>query len=461
MIDFFEFSNELLCVADRKGFFTRVNSAWTKTLGWSVEELTSRPYMEFVHPADREATLLEAKRLESNTYETIRFENRYRCLNGDFRWLSWQVAPEIDTGLLACAAHDITDQKRQIDTLREVEARFLAFMDNSPAVAWSKDENYRIVFINKTGQDKFDLGPQDWYGKTDFDFWPPDVASRLQDNDRRVFESGLPFRLFEETVANDGKRIFWITILFPYTDRLGQRFVGGMAVDITELKETEYELQRKQELLRNLINVQENEKELLCQEFHDGLIQYAVGSLMSLESCQGDPNSNENVELISNAIRDLRKGVDEGRRVIRGIRPAVLDDSGLEAAIDDLVDQYSAAEIHVKKSCDPEIGRLSDAVQLTVYRVIQESLNNAKKYSGTDVVRINLRKVGEELLIEVRDFGNGFDVNSARQRGFGIRGMTERVRLLGGDFFIESEADNGTTIRVRIPLTGAAQFVET
>ena len=79
MFEFFEFSNEMLCVADKRGYFTRVNQAWTKTLGWSAEELTSRPYVDFVHPDDLEATLREAQLLLTGTHETISFENRYRC----------------------------------------------------------------------------------------------------------------------------------------------------------------------------------------------------------------------------------------------------------------------------------------------------------------------------------------------------------------------------------------------
>ena len=83
---------------------------------------------------------------------------------------------------------------------------------------------------------------------------------------------------------------------------------------------------------------------------------------------------------------------------------------------------------------------------------MQEALNNARKYSGTDVVRIELKKANADLLLEVRDFGCGFDVEAARKRGFGLLGMTERVRLLGGERCIKSERDVGTIISVRLPI---------
>jgi len=175
---------------------------------------------------------------------------------------------------------------------------------------------------------------------------------------------------------------------------------------------------------------------------------------MLLESCRTDSHSPENAAKIDTVIANLRRGVDDGRRVIRGIRPAVLDDSGLKAAMEDLVGQFESSGIHVTCQCDPDIGRLSESIQTTVYRVVQEALNNAAKHSGTDVVRIELKKSSDELLLEVRDFGCGFDVPAARKKGFGLLGMTERVRLLGGECLIESEPDVGTHIFVHLPIPG-------
>jgi signal transduction histidine kinase len=84
--------------------------------------------------------------------------------------------------------------------------------------------------------------------------------------------------------------------------------------------------------------------------------------------------------------------------------------------------------------------------------VVQEALNNARKHSGTDVVRIELRKLNDSLYLEIRDFGCGFDVKSSGAHGFGLLGMTERVRLLGGECSIFSEPDVGTSITVRLPI---------
>jgi signal transduction histidine kinase len=120
---------------------------------------------------------------------------------------------------------------------------------------------------------------------------------------------------------------------------------------------------------------------------------------------------------------------------------------------EDLVGQFESSDIHVTCKCDPDIGRLSESIQTTAYRVVQEALNNSAKHSGTDVVRIEL-KSNNELLLEIRDFGCGFEVAAARKKGFGLLGMTERVRLVGGECLIESVPEVGTHILARLPIPG-------
>ncbi len=108
---FFELSLEMLGIADFEGRFLRLNPAWERTLGYSREELMSKPYLEFVHPDDREKTSAEAAKL-SQGHEAVYFENRYRSRDGSYRWLQWCSAPSPEQGLIYAAARDITDSKR-------------------------------------------------------------------------------------------------------------------------------------------------------------------------------------------------------------------------------------------------------------------------------------------------------------------------------------------------------------
>src|SRR5574341_544700 len=108
---FFSFSLDLLCIAGFDGYFKHLNPTWQKTLGFSNEELLSKPYLEFVHPEDRASTIAEAQKLSSGGV-TIIFQNRYLCKDGSYKWLSWNATPLREQSLIYATARDITDRKR-------------------------------------------------------------------------------------------------------------------------------------------------------------------------------------------------------------------------------------------------------------------------------------------------------------------------------------------------------------
>lgn len=107
---FFSLSLDMLCIAGMDGYFKRLNPSFTRIFGYSTDELLARPFLDFVHPDDRPATVAEVEKLSSGA-PTIHFENRYRCQNGEWRWLSWNAQPVAEEGLLYAIARDITDQK--------------------------------------------------------------------------------------------------------------------------------------------------------------------------------------------------------------------------------------------------------------------------------------------------------------------------------------------------------------
>ena len=108
---FFILSLDMLCIAGFDGFFKRLNPSWEKTLGWTNEQLLEKPYLDFVHPDDREATIAEAQKLAAGDYLTVSFENRYRCADGTYKWMLWNAAPLASNQLIYAAARDITLRK--------------------------------------------------------------------------------------------------------------------------------------------------------------------------------------------------------------------------------------------------------------------------------------------------------------------------------------------------------------
>jgi PAS domain S-box-containing protein len=108
---FFDLSIDMLCIAHFSGYFKRLNRAWEKTLGFSREELQSKPMFEFVHPEDRQRTVDQNRSVRTGG-QALAFENRYLCKDGSYRWLLWNATPDVDHRLIYSVARDITERKR-------------------------------------------------------------------------------------------------------------------------------------------------------------------------------------------------------------------------------------------------------------------------------------------------------------------------------------------------------------
>jgi len=214
------------------------------------------------------------------------------------------------------------------------------------------------------------------------------------------------------------------------------------------------ELAQQASILRRLIAVQENEKQMLCHEFHDGLIQYAVGALMICESYQArsTAHSAADTQEIEYAAASLRKGIEDGRRAIRGIRPAVLDDVGLSAAIEEILADWIDPSMGVTLTIDPQTNRLPPELQTTLYRITQEALANVRKHSHSKTVSIGLFVSDTCVQLKVQDAGDGFEPDTTKTGGFGLLGMKERAKLAGGEVRIVSKRGSGTTVICTVPL---------
>jgi PAS domain S-box-containing protein len=149
---FFDLSIDMLCIAHFTGYFNKLNPAWEKTLGFTLEELRSKPMFEFVHPDDRERTLEQNRRVRSGE-QALSFENRYRCKDGSYRWLLWNATADVEQQIIYSVAHDITERKnaerereRLVEALRAALADVRELQKILPICTYCKnvrdDENY-------------------------------------------------------------------------------------------------------------------------------------------------------------------------------------------------------------------------------------------------------------------------------------------------------------------------------
>jgi PAS domain S-box-containing protein len=149
---FFEVSIDMLCVLDFSGYFKRLNAAWEKTLGFTRDELKAKPFIEFVHPDDRQRTLEQNGSVRGGGH-ALGFENRYVCKDGSFRWLLWNAAPDFDQRLIYSVARDVTERRqaaeereRLLEELQSALAEVKTLQEILPICSYCKkirnDENY-------------------------------------------------------------------------------------------------------------------------------------------------------------------------------------------------------------------------------------------------------------------------------------------------------------------------------
>jgi signal transduction histidine kinase len=226
----------------------------------------------------------------------------------------------------------------------------------------------------------------------------------------------------------------------------------SLQAEVGEREKAQSMLQDKEKLLRRLIDVQESEKQTIGHDIHDGLLQYVIGGRMLLESFERGNLDAHQRDTLDSVIGYLSRGIDDARQVVRGVRPTVLDDLGLQAAIDDLADQYREAGVHVECTMDRSLDGVAPSLKTTVYRITQEALANARKHSGSGRLLIGLERQGADLVLTIEDFGCGFDTKGAADKGFGLTGMAERARLAGGECRVVSKRGGGTKVVCRLPM---------
>lgn len=213
------------------------------------------------------------------------------------------------------------------------------------------------------------------------------------------------------------------------------------------------------DLVRRLLTAQEEERRRVAYDLHDGLAQTASAAYQHLQIFMRhhSPGSATSREELEEALELLRQTVGEARQMISGLRPTVLDDFGLAAAIRLQVEllRSEGLDVGYKEALGDE--RLPTEVETTLFRVAQEALTNIRKHARASRAHVAIGRLEETVSLVVRDEGGGFRPDAARNGGgpgerVGLSSMRERVSLLGGRFEIHSEPGDGTSIAVEVRL---------
>ncbi|MFM8891170.1 MAG: PAS domain-containing protein, partial [Planctomycetia bacterium] len=313
--------------------------------------------------------------------------------------------------------------------------------------AYLKDADGRFLFMNRHLRATY---PEVVAGHTVHDSFASEQADDFTRNDDWVRRTGEPVTCEEIALGTDGVERHWSSFKLPVVDGQGRRGVGGVSIEITDRKRADAQATRSESLLRRLIEVQEREKRSLCHEFHDGLMQYAIGARMMLDAWRHE-HPDADADAVDEAMRTIDAGIADGRRTIRGIRPETLDDLGLKAAVEEYAVSLAGPGLDVEVEVAAEVDDVPPTVQTTAFRIVQEACANARRHSGTARLGVDVRVDGDTLAIRVEDFGRGFDAASPPRTGFGVVGMAERARLAGGECHVESVPDRGTVVTARLP----------
>jgi PAS domain S-box-containing protein len=325
------------------------------------------------------------------------------------------------------------------------------------------------IFDHDLRNDKIYFSPR-WrelfgYGKDDLDDNFEQWRSLIHPDDRaRIIKLRTDFLASKETrlaseyriSCKDGSYRWIASHSLVVRDVQGKAIrIVGSHVDITDRKLAEEALAREHRTTKHLLESSDHERQVIAYEIHDGLAQLLTGAVMHFHAYENakDTRPDAAARAFAAGMAMLGQSHAEARRLISGVRPPILDEQGIVAAINHLVhEQQRPRGSKIEFRSRVEFGRLSPIVESAVYRIVQEGLTNACRHSQGTKVWLELLQQGERLRIEIRDRGVGFNLNDLGKGRFGLRGMRERARLLGGSATIDSEPGKGTRIVVELPV---------
>ena len=253
---FMDLSVDLFCVAGFDGFFKNLNPSFEKTLGFTVQELMAKPYLEFIHPDDRPTTVVERDRLEGGKV-TLAFENRYLCKDGSYKWLLWNAVSVSEQSAIYAVARDITERKRAEEALRERTEQLRLLVDSVKDYGiFTLDPSGLVTSWNQGAERMKGYKPDEIIGRHFSCFYPPeDVQNGKPERELQIAAAEGRYEDEGWRIRKDGSRFLANVIVGALSDGAGNlRGFSKIARDITERRRAEELLQESEERHRKLFD---------------------------------------------------------------------------------------------------------------------------------------------------------------------------------------------------------------
>jgi two-component system cell cycle sensor histidine kinase/response regulator CckA len=475
---FFEISHDLLCIAGFDGYFKSLNSAWENTLGFTKEELLTTPYLEFVHPEDRKSTTVEAQKVAAGNSST-RFENRYRCKDGSYKWFQWIATPVFDQQLIYAAARDITERKRVGAALRRSEERVRCLVDSNIIGVSIGDLHGKIIdandaFLRIVGYTRSEI----LSGKLRWDTITP---PGYRDSDQRAIEqikiTGVAHPWEKEFLRKDGSRVAVLIGIATLVAAEGDIECVAFVVDVSERKKLEQQLRQgqKMEAVGRLSGG-------IAHDFNNLLmVIIGYGELLVERLGENDP-LRKNAEEINKAGQRAASLTQQLLAFSRQqvLQPKILDLNSVVADVKKMLGRLISEDIEVTTLLDPNLGRVQ-ADQGQIEQVIVNLAVNARDampHGGKLTIETANMEVddayaaqhrpmppGSFIMLSVSDTGIGMDAETqsnifepffttkerGKGTGLGLATVYGVLKQSDGFIWVDSELGNGTTFKVLLP----------
>jgi PAS domain S-box-containing protein len=353
---------------------------------------------------------------------------------------------------------------RAEEALRESKELLGLFVIHAPAALAMFDDEMRYLYASRRWLADYGLGDRDLSGQSHYDVFP-EIPEHWKEAHRRGLAGEVLSGEADRFERADGSEQWIRWEVRPWRDEEGE--VGGIVIfseEITERKKAQEALLRSERLAlqrqqlraltERLQQVREEERKMVARDLHDQIGQILTAIKMDMAwVVRHLPDSGGEVhDRLTGSIELINDGVQSVRRICSGLRPGILDDLGLAAAIEWQANEFaSRTGISCKVTVPPAELRLDGDRSTAIFRIFQECLTNVARHAEAQSVSASLNTQDEDLLLVVQDDGKGFR-ESEVAGSLGVLGMKERAKACGGDVQVSSSPGKGTTVTVRVPL---------